>query len=125
MGSTREAGAVYGSKMKKRRPVIATILAAQFGMWSAPCPSCAAQTEIKAGRASVNLKLGMSATLEIERPFSFVLIGDPRVIDFQSQGERSLLLRPLGVGSTNLVIVDEQGIVITNLTIVVQNATAI
>jgi len=44
------------------------------------------------------------------------------VIDFQAQGKRSLLLKPVGLGTTNLVIVDKDGIVITNLRIVVQNA---
>lgn len=81
-----------------------------------------AQTEIKAGRASVNLELGAGTTLKIDRPFGLVLIGDPRVIDFQEQGTRSLLLKPLGLGTTNLVIIDKDGIVITNLRIVVHNA---
>jgi len=81
-----------------------------------------AQTDIRAGRASVNLELGVRTTLEIDRPFGFVLIGDPRVIDFQAQGARSLLLKPQGLGTTNLVIVGEDGVVISNLRIVVHNA---
>jgi Flp pilus assembly secretin CpaC len=107
---------------QKSHSVIVAIVAAQLAMWPAPCPAWAAQTEIKAGRASVNLELGTGTTLKIERPFGFALIGDSRVIDFQLQGERSLLLRPLGLGTTNLVIVDKEGIVITNLTIVVRDA---
>lgn len=78
--------------------------------------------EIKAGRASADLELGARATLKIDRPFGLVLIGDPRVIDFQAQGQRSLILKPLGLGTTNLVIVDKDGIVVTNLKIVVHNA---
>jgi Flp pilus assembly secretin CpaC len=78
-----------------------------------------AQTEIKDGGTSINLELGVQTTLRIDRPFGLVLIGDPRVIDFQAQGKRSLLLKPLGLGTTNLVIVDEDGMVIANLRIVV------
>jgi Flp pilus assembly secretin CpaC len=105
--------------MQTRHSLVTAIVAAQLGIWPTTCP--AGDTEIKAGRARVNLELGFRATLNIERPFSFALIGDPRVIDFQVQGERSLLLKPLGLGTTNLVIVDKQGIVITNLTIVIRN----
>jgi Flp pilus assembly secretin CpaC len=106
--------------MQTRQSLVIAIVAAQLGIWPTICP--AEDTVIRAGRASVNLKLGFGATLNIERPFSFALIGDPRVLDFQAQGERSLLLKPLGLGTTNLVIVDKDGIVITNLTIVVRNA---
>jgi Flp pilus assembly secretin CpaC len=121
----KEAGAASMSKMQKRHPAIVTILVAQLGIWPASCPAWAAQKEIKAGNASVDLELGTTTTIEIARPFSRVLIGDPHVIDFESQGECALLLRPQGVGSTNLVIVDKKGIVITNLTIFVRDAGAI
>ena len=96
--------------------MIVTAVATQIAMWPAPCPALAA------GRASVNLELGTATTIKIQRPFGFALIGDPHVIDFQPQGERSLLLRPQGLGTTNLVIVDKERIVITNLTIVVRKA---
>jgi len=107
--------------MQTRRSVIVDIVAAPLAIWSAISPG-RAQTEIKAGRASVNLELGARTTLKIDRPFGLVMIGDPGVIDFQAQGARSLLLKPLGLGTTNLVIVDEDGVVITNLRIVVHNA---
>jgi Flp pilus assembly secretin CpaC len=111
--------------MQKRYLVIVIILVAELGIGPTPCPAWAVQKEIKNGSASVDLELGTSTTIEIARPFASVLIGDPRVVDFQPQGERSLLLRPLGVGRANLVIVDKSGIVITNLTIVVKEAGAI
>jgi Flp pilus assembly secretin CpaC len=107
--------------MQIRRSVTLAVVAIQFATWPLACPAWS-RTEIKAGHASVNLELGVGATLDIERPFGLVLIGDPRVIDFQAEGERALLLRPLGVGTTNLVVVDKKGIVISNLTIVVRNA---
>jgi|SRR6185312_612301 Flp pilus assembly secretin CpaC len=106
--------------MQKRFSVIAAIVAAGLAIWPVW-----AQTEIKAARASINLELGAGATVTLERPFSTALIGDPAVIDFQVRDERSVLLRPLGLGATNLVFVDEQGMVIANLTIVVRNAPPI
>ena len=80
------------------------------------------QTVIKPGRSSVNLELGARTILQIDRPFASVLIGNPNVIDLQTQGEHSLLLKPLNLGSTNLVIIDGDGIVIANVRIVVRNA---
>jgi Flp pilus assembly secretin CpaC len=106
--------------MQTRFSVIAALVAAQL----ATCPLWA-QTNIKAARASVDLHLGAGASVSVERPFSTVLIGDPNVIDFQAQDERSVLLRPLAAGVTNLVFVDAQGMVITNLTIVVRKAPPI
>jgi hypothetical protein len=47
------------------------------------------------------------------------------VIDFEAQDERSVLLKPLAAGATNLVFVDKEGTVITNLTIVVRDARPI
>jgi Flp pilus assembly secretin CpaC len=81
--------------------------------------------DIEAARPSVTLELGAGSTVVLERPFKTVLIGNPDVIDVQTQSERSVLLKPLSPGATNLVFVDEQGIVIINLTIVVRNARAI
>ena len=107
--------------MQIRRSLTVAVVAIQFAIWPVACPAWS-QTEITAGRASINLELGVGATLNIERPYGSVLIGDPRVIDFQAEGERALLLRPLGVGTTNLVVVDKKGIVISNLTIVVRSA---
>jgi Flp pilus assembly secretin CpaC len=106
--------------MQKRFSVIAAVMAAQL----ATCP-LRAQTEIKAAQASVDLDLGAGASVSVERPFSTVLIGDPSVIDFQAQDERSVLLKPLGLGATNLVFVDKEGVVITNLTIIVRNGRPI
>ena len=57
--------------------------------------------------------------------FSIVLVGDPSVIDFEAQDERSVLLKPLAAGATNLVFVDKEGTVITNLTVVVRDARPI
>jgi len=74
---------------------------------------------------SITLELGVGSTVLLERPFKSVLIGDPKVIDFQTQSERSVLLKPVSPGATNLIFVDERGIVITKLAIVVRTARGI
>src|SRR5262249_52456561 len=94
--------------MQKPFSVIAAIVAAQLA--TSPLR---AQTDIKAARASVDLDLGAGASISVERPFSTLLIGDSDVIDVQAQDERSVLLKPLATGATNLVFVDKQGMVIT------------
>lgn len=107
--------------MQTHHSAIVVIVATQLAIWPTICPA-RTQTEIKAGRATVNLELGANITVKIDKPFGLALIGDPGVIDFQAQGDCSLLLKSLGLGTTNLVIVDKDGIVITNLRIVVRNA---
>ena len=61
----------------------------------------------------------------LERPFRTVLIANPDIVDVQTRTDRSVRLEPLNSGTTNLIFVDEQGMVITNLTIVVRSAQAI
>lgn len=102
--------------MQKRFSMIAAVVAAQLA--TSPL---SAQMEIKDARASVELDFGAGASVRVERPFSTVLVGDPSVIDFQAQDERSVLLKPVAAGATNLVFVDKDGMVIANLTIVVRN----
>jgi Flp pilus assembly secretin CpaC len=74
---------------------------------------------------SVTLELGVGSAVALERPFKTVLIGNPDVVDVQTQDERSVLLRPLSPGATKLVFIDEQGIVIRNLAILVRDARAL
>ena len=84
-----------------------------------------ALTEVKAARPSVNLELGAGSTYAIERPFKTLLVGDPHVVDVKTQDERTVLLKPLGLGTTNLIFIDENGIVIANLAIRVRDARPI
>jgi Flp pilus assembly secretin CpaC len=104
----------------KRLSVSAAVVAAALAGWPA-----LAQTEVKAARPSVSLELGSGATYAIERPFKTVLIGDPLVVDVQTQGESFVVLKPLGLGTTDLIFIDEQGIVIVNLAIRVRDARPI
>jgi Flp pilus assembly secretin CpaC len=81
--------------------------------------------DLKTAPSSVTLELDAGSTVMLERPYKTVLLESPDVIEVQTQNERSVLLKPLRPGSTNLVFIDEQGIVITNLAILVRNAPAI
>jgi Flp pilus assembly secretin CpaC len=98
----------------------AAIVAAGLAIWPAR-----AETEAEAARHSVTLEVGAGSTVMLERPFKTVLIGNPDVIDVQTQDERSVLLKPLSAGATNLVFIDEQGMVIANLAVLVRSARSI
>jgi Flp pilus assembly secretin CpaC len=84
-----------------------------------------AGASIEAARPSVTLEVGAGSTFMLERSFRTVLIGNPDIVDVQTRSDRSVRLEPLNSGTTNLIFVDEQGKVITNLTVVVRSARAI
>ncbi len=79
----------------------------------------------EATHPTVTLQVGGGSRFTVERPFETVLIGNPAVVELQTQDERSVLLNPLSPGTTNLVFIDKQGIVITNLMVLVREAEAI
>jgi Flp pilus assembly secretin CpaC len=79
----------------------------------------------EATHPTVTLQVGGGSRFTVERPFETVLIGNLAVIDVQTQDESSVLLKPLRPGTTNLVFIDKQGIVITNLMVLVREAGAI
>ena len=74
---------------------------------------------------TITLELGAGSAVVLERPFKTVLIGDPNVVDVQTQSGLSVILKPLNLGATNLVFIDERGIAITNVRILVCSAGAI
>lgn len=74
---------------------------------------------------TIILKLGAETALMLDRPFETVLIGDPKVVDVYSRGDRSVTIEPLDLGATNLVFVDERSIAIANIRVLVCNAGAI
>ena len=71
---------------------------------------------------TIILRLGAGSTLMLERQFRTVLIGDPDVVDVRAQGDRSVILVPLDLGSTNVVFVDEQSIAFANVRVLVTQA---
>ncbi len=68
---------------------------------------------------TITLRLGAPTALALERPFNTVLIGDPNIVDIHTLNDRRVTLEPLYLGATNLIFVDDGGIAITNVRIVV------
>ena len=64
---------------------------------------------------TVTLSLGMPSRLTLERAYDTVIIGDPQIVDVKTGDSQSALIEPLRPGKTNLVFVDAQGRVITNV----------
>jgi Flp pilus assembly secretin CpaC len=74
---------------------------------------------------TITLTLGGGSTLGLERAFKTVMIGDPDIVNVRTYSDRSVLLEPLSLGATNLVFIDEKSIAITNVRILVCNASPI
>src|ERR1700747_314371 len=68
---------------------------------------------------TITLRLGAPMALALERPFKTVLIGDPNIVDVHPHNDRRVTLEPLNLGATNLILVDDGSIAITNVRIVV------
>jgi Flp pilus assembly secretin CpaC len=68
---------------------------------------------------TITLRLGAKTALTLERPFETVLIGDPNIVDVHTLSDRRVTLEPLGLGTTNLIFVDERSIAITNVRILI------
>lgn len=104
----------------KRFSVSIVIVAAGLAIWPAR-----AERNIETARPSVTLELGAGSIVRLERPFKTVLIGNPEVVDVHTRSDRSVLLEPRNSGTTNVVFIDGQGVVISNLTVLVRSARAI
>jgi Flp pilus assembly secretin CpaC len=104
----------------KRFSVSIVIVAAGLAIWPAR-----GERNIETARPSVTLELGAGSIVRLERPFKTVLIGNPEVVDVHTRSDRSVLLEPRNSGTTNVVFIDGQGVVISNLTVLVRSARAI
>ena len=69
---------------------------------------------------TVTLRPGVKSTLVLHRAFDVVLIGDWDIVDVHERDDRSVVLDPLAPGTTNLIFVDEQKIIITNIEVLVR-----
>ena len=74
---------------------------------------------------TVTLRLGGGSALGLERSFKTVMIGDPDIVNVRTYSDRSVMLEPLSPGATNLIFVDEKSIAITNVRILVCEATPV
>ena len=73
---------------------------------------------------ALTLMLGGGSTLTLERPFDTILIDNPDVVDVKALSDRSVLLEPLNLGTSNVLFVDERNIAIANVRVVVRDAHA-
>jgi Flp pilus assembly secretin CpaC len=73
---------------------------------------------------TIILRLGAEAPLLLEKPFETVLIGDPRVVDVVTRGDRSIILQALALGATNIIFLDDRSIVTANIGILVCTTAA-
>ncbi|WP_338692201.1 pilus assembly protein N-terminal domain-containing protein [Bradyrhizobium sp. 26S5] len=72
-----------------------------------------------AANQTITLRLGTPTVLALESPYKTVLIGDPNIVDVHAFNDRRVTLKPLNLGATNLIFVDNRNIVIINVRIVV------
>lgn len=70
----------------------------------------------------ITLGLGGGSMLTLARPFDTILIGNPDVVDVQPKDSRTVLLKALNVGASNIVFLDEQSVAITNVRVIVTDA---
>jgi len=73
---------------------------------------------------TITLGAGAGSTLVLARPFKTVLIGDPKVVDVLTYGDRLVVLEPLNPGATDIIFIDEKSIVIRNVRVVVRKSGA-
>ncbi len=76
----------------------------------------------RAGDETIALTLGTGSVLRLDQSFATVLIGDPHVVEVHVQDDRSVILQPRTLGSTVIVFVDAQSIVIANIRVIVRDA---
>jgi Flp pilus assembly secretin CpaC len=74
---------------------------------------------------TITLTLGFGSQLLLERPFKSVLSGNPNVVDVQNLTGSSVILKPLKIGTSNLIFLDEKSIAITNIRVLVCDASTI
>jgi Flp pilus assembly secretin CpaC len=71
---------------------------------------------------AVVLEFGIDSTLVLDRPFDTILIADSDIVDVHPRNDRSIVMEPLNSGSTNLIFLDNQHIVIANVPILVRKS---
>jgi Flp pilus assembly secretin CpaC len=71
---------------------------------------------------TMTIALGTGSLLTLDRPFETVLVGDPQVVDVSPQTDRTVLVKALDRGTSNIVFVDEHSVAIANIRVVVRDA---
>jgi Flp pilus assembly secretin CpaC len=70
----------------------------------------------------ITLGLGGGSVLTLERSFDTILVGNPDVVEVQPRDNRTVVLKALGIGASNVIFLDEQSIAIANVRVIVSDA---
>jgi Flp pilus assembly secretin CpaC len=76
----------------------------------------------RASDKAITLAVGGGSELMLPRPYDTVLIGNPNVVDVQRETDRSVFLKGLNPGASNVIFLDERDIAIINIKVVVGDA---
>ena len=76
----------------------------------------------KAFDDTVTIALGTGSLLTLDRSFETVLVDDSHVIDVSPQTNRTVLVKALNRGTSNIVFVHERSVAIASVRIVVRDA---
>ena len=76
----------------------------------------------RASSDAITLGVGGGSTLTLERPFDTILIGNPNVVDVLPQTDRSVLVKGLNIGASNIVFLDQASVAIANIRVIVSDA---
>ena len=70
----------------------------------------------------ITLGVGSGSELTLPKPFDTILVGNPDVVEVQPQNDRTVLLKGLNPGASNVVFLDAQSIAIANVRVIVSDA---
>ncbi len=76
----------------------------------------------KASNDAITLGVGSGSELTLARPIDTILVGNPNVVEVQRQNDRTVLLKGLNPGASNIVFLDDQSIAIANIRVIVSDA---
>jgi len=71
---------------------------------------------------TIRLALGADFLLTLDVPFERVLIDDADVLHVSAQTDRTVVLKGLNRGASNIVFLDRKSMAITNIRVVVSEA---
>jgi Flp pilus assembly secretin CpaC len=76
----------------------------------------------RASDEAITLTVGGGSELRLPRPYDSVLVGNPNVVDVLRETDRSVVLKGLNPGASNVIFLDERSIAIINIKVVVGDA---
>ena len=75
-----------------------------------------------AAEKTIDLRVGLGSSLVLDRVFETVMIGDSDIVDVHARDNHSVMLEPLAPGTTNLIFLDDQNLVVANIAILVRQS---